>query len=289
MKKTVLTWITDILYIIVGSLIFSISVNTFCVPNSIIVGGITGFASVLNITVGAPIGLVNLAANIIIFIFAFFLLNRKVVLKSFVAVVISSVIIDVSVLIPFFPKYEGEPILATIFGGITGGIGLGIIFLRGITTGGVDAVALMLEKAFPSISYGTLIIIQDVLIIALTGIVFRDVTLMLYSVISVWLTGAVVDRILDGADSGKLVYIVTQKPDEICADIFEILHRGVTRISASGAYTSKDVPLLMIAIRARELVKLKKIVKEADDSAFMIIGNVVEVDGKGFKRGEKLG
>lgn len=286
MKKKVVGFLCDIGVIFIGGVIYAVAINTFTAPNKIVVSGITGIGSILNYLFNIPIGLFVIAANVLLFLLAFRFVSKRTLFKSAIAIVITSALIDITAVLPWFPKYTDDPLLACVFGGALTGIGLGIIFMRGITTGGVDLIALLLEKLFPFISYGKLLMFIDMVIVVAAGLVSKSLTAVLYAAIIVCVYGVIVDKLLNGLDSAKVVYIISNKGDAICAAVTEHLHRGVTRINAFGGYTNEPKPMLMTVVRPMELFKLKQIVKGTDEHAFVIVGDVSEVVGRGFKTEE---
>lgn len=246
----------------------------------------TGIGSIMNYLFNIPIGLFVVAVNVLLFLLSFKFVSKKTLFKSAIAIVITSALIDITAAIPWFPKYTEDPLLACIFGGALTGIGLGIIFMRGITTGGVDLIALLLEKLFPFISYGRLIVFIDLVIVCAAGFVSQSLTSVFHAAIIVCIYGFIVDKLLNGLDSAKVVYIISGKGDAICEAVTKKLHRGVTRVNAFGGYTNEPKPMLITVVRPMELFKLKKIVKETDEHAFVIVGDVSEVVGRGFKTEE---
>ena len=171
MKKKVVGFLCDIGVIFIGGVIYAVAINTFTAPNKIVVSGITGIGSILNYLFNIPIGLFVIAANVLLFLLAFRFVSKRTLFKSAIAIVITSALIDITAVLPWFPKYTDDPLLACVFGGALTGIGLGIIFMRGITTGGVDLIALLLEKLFPFISYGKLLMFIDMVIVVAAGLV----------------------------------------------------------------------------------------------------------------------
>lgn len=286
MKKKVVGFICDLGVIFIGGIIYAIAINTFSAPNKIVVSGITGIGSIMNYLFNVPIGLFVVAVNIFLFLLSFKFVSRKTLFKSAIAIIVTSALIDITAVIPWFPKYTEDPLLACIFGGALTGIGLGIIFMRGITTGGVDLIALLLEKLFPFISYGRLIVFIDLVIVCAAGFVSQSLTSVFHAAIIVCIYGFIVDKLLNGLDSAKVVYIISGKGDSICEAVTKKLHRGVTRVNAFGGYTNEPKPMLITVVRPMELFKLKKIVKETDEHAFVIVGDVSEVVGRGFKTEE---
>ena len=181
------------------------------------------------------------------------------------------------------PSFSIDMILAAIFGGILMGIGLSLIMLRGATTGGIDIIAKLINRKYRHLTFGRLILLMDGLVILFAAIIYRNIESALYSVIAMYGTSYVMDMILYGSDKGKLVYIVTDFPNEICKSIGSKLKRGVTVLSAKGGYTGRQRSLLLCTVRRHEVSLLYEIINEFDDKSFIIVGDAGEIIGEGFK------
>ena len=279
-KEDVKNLFLDLGVIILGGFIWALSINTFTLPNLIAPGGIAGLATVFNHFFGFPMGLTILIINLPLFFISLRMYGKHFLIRTGAALIITSVILDITT---FLPHYTEDKLLAAIFGGITAGVGLGIIYMRGMATGGVDLIARILEKPFPYISYGRMIIIIDAVIIIIAAISFRDLSAVLYASIVVYITGIINDSLLNGLNKAKLVYIISDKYNEISDEIHNIIKRGATFIDAKGSYTGKDKNMLMVVVRPYEFYRLKAMVYKIDNNAFIIVGDVNEVVGKGFK------
>ena len=272
---------TDAVSILIGSIIFAISVNTFTVPNLIAPGGASGVATVINHLTNIPVGTLMILINLPLFAVAIWKFGFKEMLKTLIAALSTSIVTDITA--PFLPKYTGDVLLAAIFGGVAMGVGLGLIYMRGMTTGGSDILARLFELKFPHISYGKMITCIDGIITVAAAVVFRDGWTMLYAWITIYIFGMIADKMMAGPDTAKLVHVISSKKDQIAKEIFEKMDRGATFINASGAYTGENRDILFIVVRRYELPRLKLLIKEIDSSAFIIIGDVSEVLGEGFK------
>lgn len=275
--------ILDFLTIIIGGFIWAISINMFSTPNLIAPGGVTGISVILNHFFHFPMGITIIVLNIPLFILSYKFLGLRFVVRTAAATVITSIILDCT---GFIPPFTEDKLLAAIFGGITSGIGLGLIYTRGLATGGSDVLGRLLEIPFPYISYGKMLVIIDAIVITAAAISFRDLGLALYAVIMVYISSIIVDKLLTGLDVAKLVYVISEKNMEISKVIMEKLDRGATLIDARGCYTGLEKNMLMVAVKRYELPRIKNIVKNVDEKAFIIINDVSEVLGEGFK-GEK--
>lgn len=273
----------DVLAVLVGGFIWAVGLNMFVVVNPIAPNGLTGIAAVINHFTGFPVGMTTILLNVPLFFLSWKTLNLRFAVSSAVVMAATSVIIDLSSL--FLPAYTEDTLTAAIFGGVLSGIGLGIIYMRGMATGGVDVIARMLEKPFPFISYGTMLIILDCIVILIATVAYGNYTVALYSVIVTYLSGFINDQLLLGGDRGKQVSVITDgKEDELASAIMEKCGRGVTKIVARGAYTNREKGMLMVVCRPYEIPRIKSLVHQIDPRAFVIVSDVTEVLGEGFEK-----
>ncbi len=254
----------------------------FSSPNNIAPGGVSGIGTMLNHLFNIPIGSVIIAVNIPLFIFSFKRFGRSFFKKSLFATFLTSSLIDI---LPFILEkhYVYSPLLASIFGGVSIGVGVGIIFLRGGTTGGADILAKLIKLKYPHLSLGTLVFIIDAIIVISTLFVYRSIEALLYSTILFFVTSRAVDAIIFGAARSKMLLIITSSPEEISKRIMNDVEHGVTLIPASGGYTNEEKTILLSVVRPNEVAEINKIVKEIDRSAFTVITESNEVFGYGFQ------
>lgn len=283
-KQTVKELMNDIISVILGSFIYSVAVNTFTLPNLIVPGGVIGIATVIHSFTNWPVGVMSLALTLPLFLASLKVLGTKATAKILGASVIFFLMTDITA--PFLPHYTDNILVAAIFGGVIGGLGLGIMVVRGITTGGTDLLAQIISHFFHALSYGMTLTAVDAVIVIVAAIVFRDMNSMLYAAITIYITGIVIDKVSNGFDSAKLLQIITEYPTELSEKIMTQMDRGVTLIKSRGAYTGKDREMVFIVVKRFELQRLKKMVKELDPRAFIIIGDVSEVLGEGFEKKE---
>ena len=274
-------WIKDLLGYILGALIYSSAVTMFISGNEISPGGITGISTSINHLTGFPSGLLLLILNIPILIIGFIKFGGIFILKTAVATVIISASLTVTDFI--LPVFSIDKILAAVFGGILMGLGLSIIMLRGATSGGVDIVAKLINRKFRHFTVGRIILIMDAVVIAIAVLAYRNIESALYSVVSLYASSRVMDIMLYGGDKGKIIYIVTDKPKEICSSISHKLRRGVTILNATGGYTGKEHSLLMCTVRRYEVSAVYSIIEENDSRAFITVSDAGEIIGEGFK------
>lgn len=271
--------IKNIIYQIIGSLIYSISINTFTAPNNLAPGGVTGLATMLNHIIRLPIGIGMMIFNTPLFIWAYKKEGNHV-FSSLTASLICSLAIDIT--FPFLPHFTDDLLLAALFGGVFSGLGLGIVLMSGATTGGSDLAANLISKSKPHISVGKLMLLIDCGIIFISAFVYRNFLLPMYALIMVYITGKVIDTLIYGAKAGKLLFIISDKSNEISENVLLSLERGVTKLYGTGAYTGKSSNILMCAVRRHEISKIYTIVKNIDKNAFFIISDAAEIHGSGF-------
>ncbi|MCI9575943.1 MAG: YitT family protein [Clostridiales bacterium] len=275
--------LTDAGCFVAGSCLYAISISVFAAPNQIAPGGVTGLATILNTLIHTPIGTVAFLLNIPIIIWAMLEIGYKVVIKTIVAIVISSLVIDLSAL--FLPAYQGDHMLAAIFAGVLEGIGLSLIFIRGGTTGGTDMTARLLNRRFPHLSMGKLMMTVDMMVITLSAFVYWSIESALYALIVIFVATRVIDAILYGLDigTGKLLFIISDQGKRISTKIIETLGRGVTILSGHGAYSGQERDVLFCAVRKYEVHRALHLIREIDKRAFIIIGEAGQITGEGFR------
>lgn len=282
LKKTkrIKTFISDTAIYIFGGTLYSISVNCFLSKNQILNGGFTGFATVINYLFSLPIGTVIFLLNIPLFIISYKKLGVRFVLSSFWATLIMSALIDIG---GFLPVYKGDLLLASLFGGVLSGAGLGIVFINGATTGGTDIIAKLIGIKYPHITLGKTIFIIDLAIIILGGLVYRNIESSLYASVVIFVSSQTIDYIIFGVHRSSLIFIISEKGDELRRLITQDIRRGVTVLRGSGGYTNSEKNVLICACYDNQTGKFIKKVKAFDEKAFLIITNAKEILGEGFK------
>jgi len=270
--------------ITVGCFLLALGLALFEEPNMIAPGGVTGFAIVFKKLTGIPIYLTNLIINIPLFIIGIMQLGKNFGWKTLYATVLLSFFLKI---IPSTALTE-DLLLASIFGGLVAGVGLGIVFKFGGTTGGTDLAASILNKNFPSFSTSSFMMMIDLCVVVFAGIVDKKVETSLYSTIALFITVKVIDLVLEGFDNPKAFMIITDKPVEISRKIMEDLERGVTLFNAKGMYTMEDRNVLLCVVNRYQFAKVKSLVYDIDKDAFIMVTDVSEVLGEGFKEIQNL-
>ena len=278
--------ILDAVTIIAGSMIYSVSINAFTSPNNIAPGGLSGIATMLNFVFDTPIGLMIILLNIPIMLWAIYEIGYKLVAKTLIAVLVSSVCIDLFAL--FIPVYRGDNILVAVFAGVLQGLGLSLVFLRGATTGGTDMIARLINHRYSHLSMGKIMMAIDGVIVFISAFVFKSIESAMYACIVIFVSTSLIDSILYGADSGtgKTFIVISAKAHEIGGRIMKEMERGVTYIPTKGGYSEQTGDLLLCAVRRYEVFRMNTIIREEDKDAFVIVGEAREILGEGFKVGK---
>ena len=280
--KTILKYVV----IALGTFIYGLGVNFLMRPNGIISGGITGIAMVINYALPViPIGVMIFVINIPIFIVGFKVLGWRFLLASLVGMLGLSVFIDLIELFSF--PLTDNPLLAALFSGVITGFGLGLVFLVGASTGGTDIIVKVVRQKHQHFNLGTLVLILDVIIILIYAVTFRMFEAGMYSLIAIFIESKLIDVVLYGVNYGKVVYIISDKAEEINKAINEEMDRGVTKLYGEGGYSGEKKTVLLVAIKRRQITKLKQIIKKADPKAFVIMTESREVLGEGFQKNEE--
>lgn len=271
--------VTSLLGLSVGAFLLAVGLVLFLEPNTIAPGGVTGFAIVFKQIVNVPVYITNLAINIPLFIIGIIVLGKSFGWKTLYCTALLSLFLKI------IPEKLVTPdlLLASIFGGLVSGVGLGIVFKSGGTTGGTDLASSILNKFFPSLSIATFMMIIDVLVVIFAGVVDKKVETSLYSIISLFVSIKVIDLILEGIGYLKGFLIITNKPKEISQRIMEDLERGVTLFKGIGMYTKKEKDVLLCIVNRSQFTKVKDIVYSIDKEAFIMVTEISEVLGEGFE------
>ncbi len=278
LKKTLL----PVLIITAASAIYALGFVWCYAPNGIAFGGITGVAQIINYLIPAlPIGVTVIALNVPLFILGWKLIGGRLLVSSLYAMAVSSVFIDV--LTPLREWEPMEPLLACIFGGLSLGLSLGLIFLQGATTGGTDLLARLLKLKLAWLPMGKLLMGIDLAVIVAVSVAFRTLYAALYGLVALYISTIVMDGVLYGMDTAKVAYIISDKNKEISDAIVKDLDRGVTILHGQGAYTGADKNVLMCAFKQREIAEIKATIKDIDPVAFVIVCDAHEVLGEGFR------
>lgn len=266
--------------IFAGVAITALALDWFLIPNMIAAGGASGLATVIHHLTKLPVGLLMVLINIPLFLASVRTFGRHFGAKTVFGTALLSILIDlVAIMLP--EPLTQDPLLASLYGGVLTGVGIGLTFRFNGTTGGTDIAARLLKK-YTSLSVGRALLFIDMAIIILAGLVFRQPDLSLYALITVFVTSKAIDLILEGEDYARAAFIITKDPADIVQNIFAVLGRGVTTIEGRGAYTGTDRQVLLCVVSRAEQSRLREIVEATDPKAFVIITSASEVLGEGF-------
>lgn len=263
--------------IVLGCLIGGVAYPLFLVPNRIAPGGLTGVATILNFLLDWPVGMTSMIMNVPLFLVGYKLMGRVFAWRSLIATILFSLVIDI---LPLEPMTT-DPLLGTLYGGILLGIGLGLILRGGATTGGTDMLARMVHSRLPFITVGMFLFIFDCLVVVTAGLVMGS-SEALYALICIYVSSKVIDAVMAGLTSNKACFIITPRWEQVTARILGDMDRGVTQLTARGAYSGDERPVVLCVVSRQELARLKDIVREEDVNAFMFVTEAHEALGEGF-------
>jgi len=267
--------------ITLGAILYALSYNLFFAPNQVAMGGLTGLAQVINALIPIlPVGTMVFAMNVPLFFLGWRFIGGHLLVSSLYAMAVSSFAIDIVDSIYTFPPME--PMLACLCGGALLGFGLGLVFMKGATTGGTDVIARLLKLKFPWLPMGKLVLIPDLTVIVLVAAAFGKVESALYGLVALFVSTKVMDTVLYGLDTSKVAYIISDHYRAIADAIME-MDRGVTILQAEGAWSGQEKKVLMVAFKQREIVQIKETVNDLDPRAFLIVCDAHDVLGEGFR------
>lgn len=274
----------DVVFAILGSALVALSLSMFTIPNDIAPGGVSGLATALAHISPIRVSIWSLLLNVPLMLLAWRIMGARPLLLTLLSTVLLSVFIDLSDL--FLPAYRGNALLAAVFGGAICGLGVGILFIRGISTGGTDLLALLLRRFFPNLPSGTMLLLIDTAVVAAAVLVFRDIEVALYSAIAILASSKVIDALAEGVDYAKVIYVVTDRGAEVSKALNTYTDRGTTVLPAQGGYTGGEKQLIITVTRRNVLAQTLKLIKMTDPASFTFVMDSTEVHGEGFKRDE---
>ncbi|MDO4438941.1 MAG: YitT family protein [Eubacteriales bacterium] len=272
--------IADYIIIILGSFIIGYAIKNIYDPARLVTGGVSGIAVIFNALFEVPLWLTNTIMNIPLFIITYKIKGWRFMVKTFISTMMLSVAL---LLIPYRPLVRDfDPLLSAIFGGIITGIGTGMVFMCSATTGGTDMLAADIQHFMRHRTVAQVLMVLDGLVVIVGAGIF-GINTALYAVISVYLVTKVSDGIVEGIKFGKIVYIISDKPEEIAKEIMDRLGRGITGIDSVGMYTGNKRTMLYCVVTSREIPIIKDIIYNIDTSAFVTVSDANEVMGEGFQ------
>lgn len=263
-----------------GSLIFALAFDAFFAASHVAMGGITGLAQVINLLVPQlSVGLLAFVLNVPLFLAGWKFIGFHLLASSLFSMAVSSAAIDTIAAVYPFPAMD--PMLAAVCGGAVMGLGLGMVFSQGATTGGTDIVARLLKLKFPWLPMGKLVLVPDGVVLALAALAFGRIEAALYGAVAIFVSTKVMDTVLYGLDTSKVAYIISDNWRQIADELLR-QDRGVTILRGQGAYTGTEKQVLMVAFKQKGIVQLKRTVHEMDPQAFLIVCDAHDVLGEGF-------
>jgi len=280
-KNKTLKSIFEILVFVIGAVIFSVGISVFIKPGNISVGGFTGVSIILNHLFNSPVGVVIIVLNIPMFIICSKIFGIKFIIKTIIGVFLTSIFIDLFAFIQ--PFHDLRPELNALFGGVLQGVGLGLVYMNGFTTGGADLVLWLLKLKFPHLTSGFILFILDSFVVVTAAIIFNNAEAILYSAIAIFSYTKVLDTILVSNDRANFALIISDKYDTIADDVTKVLGRSVTVFDGKGWFTKESKTIILCVVDRSQLYNLRKIITENDPSAFFILTDAREVIGLGFK------
>ncbi len=271
--------IKSVFAIILGTMITGFSISVFLTPNKIVGGGVSGIATILYHTLHIPTGLSNIVINVVLLILGLGLLGKKFTLKTLLGAGLISLFIQ---LFSYIPLEMENTMLATIIGGALYGLGIGIAFAAQASTGGTDILGRMIQKMFPTIPIGKVLLVVDGLIIFASFIVFKQIELTLFGAIALFIQSYAIDFVIAQLNVSRIAFVITEKGDEISKFLVSTSPRGVTIIDVVGAYTMENKKMLFCALKEGESHDFQRKILEIDSEAFIVFSESQRIKGNGF-------
>lgn len=275
-KKT----IYDATLIILGCALSALGTSCFLLPNKLSSGGFSGIATIIYYFYNIPMGTTIMILNIPIFIWAYLKLGKEFVFRTIIATFLYSGFINI---FENVAEFTHDFFLSSIYGGILIGLGLGLVFKANASTGGSDLLAHLTQQYHKQVSVSNILVFLDIMIVGLNLIAFRDIEIGLYSAIAIYLSGKMIDIVFEGINFSKMIYIISDKYEEILDAINQKADRGATGLYGKGGFTNKEKTVIMCVTKRRDIMMIKNIAKDIDKQAFIIITDAREVYGLGFK------
>ena len=264
--------------IVLGTAIMAFAIKNIYDPVSMVTGGVSGLAIIFKEMWGVPLWLTNTLLNVPLFASAYFIMGWKFIKRTLFATVLLSLFLYV---LPVVNLTDSDMLLSALFGGILSGIGTGLLFLVGCTTGGTDMLAVLIQRAVPYYTVAQVMQVLDGMIVAAGALVF-GIPAALYAMIAIFCLAKVTDGIIEGLKFSKQAYIISDQYEEIAQAVMSRMGRGVTSLEARGMYSGQEKKVLFCVVSKKELVELRQITAEFDPRAFMIVNDAREVFGEGF-------
>lgn len=280
MKKTFGKNLWNLLVIAAASAVYAVGISLFLDPNNLAPGGVTGISVILNRLTSIETGTLYFLLNVPIVILGIWKFGFRFMIKTAYTIVLTSFFTN---LLSPYGGLTDDPLLAALAGSVLIAVGIGMIFKAGATTGGTDIIIKILRQKYRYLKTGFLFQCSDMIIVAVSGFVFRDLNIALYAMIAVLISGKALDYVLYGGDEAKMIYIITADPARIGERLLKDLDVGFTYLSGKGGWTGQEKQVIFCVVRRQTGPKVEEIVKEEDPGAFMIITSASEIYGEGYK------
>lgn len=272
---------------VAGSTVFALGFALFLQPNDMNPGGISGLAQVVvELLHFGSVGSLSILINLPLFVLGGLKIGRRFFAGSLLGMLLSSVLIDTFSLLPLPAT---EPLIAALYGGVVCGLGLGVVFICGTSTGGSDILVRLLKLRYRNVPIGQISMCFDAVVVVLTGLVFHDVSKALYTGVTVFICGKVLDAVVYRFDYSKVALIISSEYEAIAVAIGKELDRGATFLHAEGSYTHNQTKVVLAAVKRQQVAELKELVVKIDPKAFIIVQEAHQVLGDGFSRYSKTG
>lgn len=272
----------NLLLEVLGCFISAAGIYSFAVAAEVPVTGVAGICAILYRLFGLPMGLSNVIINIPIIIFSYKLLGRSFLLRSLRCMILFAVFTDY--LLPVLPIYTGNRMLATLCGGVVGGIGDALIYMQNSSTGGLDFITMAIKAKHPHLPFGNLTFGAAVAVILLNGVVFQDVDSIIYGLLFNFIVAAVINKMMFGFSSSMLALIVTDDGKAACEEIDRVADRGSTILQGRGGYAGQPKDVVLCACSNKQLYEIEQAMRVLDPGCFIIMLQSNEVQGEGFRR-----
>lgn len=275
MKKN----IKSLVLTFIGGVLAGYAVSCLLLPNKIVNGGVSGISTVLYYAFGFPAALSNAVLNVFLLLFGFKILGGRFVLKTVYGAGVFSLFIQI---FSYLPPLTENPLLAVVFGGVLYGFGIGLALASGTTTGGTDIIGRLIQYKFPYLPIGKLLLLCDGCVIFVSLLVFRQIDICLYGVITVFVSTFAIDYFIRKLNISKLAFVITEKGNEISQKLIATSSRGVTAIDVVGAYTGDNKKMLVCALKENEITAFQNKIIKIDPDAFIIFSESQQIVGNGF-------
>lgn len=279
-RKKAFKMVWDYVMITVFSLTYAVGISLFLDPNNLAPGGVSGISIMLSRITPIPTGTWILVINVPILVLGLWKFGVKFLISTIYCTIVSSAFVN---MFSTFAPLTTDKLLAAAAGGTIMAISMGMILKAGATTGGVDIIVKVLRLKYRHLKTGNLYLIMDAVVVALSGIMFRNLETALYAAVAIFVSSVVMDTVLYGKDGAKMIYIISDHPKQITERLLADLDIGVTALQGEGAYSGKEKKVLMCVMRKPLAPKAQQIVKEEDSEAFMIVSDATEIFGEGYK------